>query len=864
MDGIERTGHRQSIDRPRLTERFLAGLSRRLTLLEAPLGYGKTTLIEAWVTHLGRAGHPVASVAFDAPARQSINRMNDALAQLSLHHDEDLGLKRLPGEVGPEARRFLILDDFHEADGADCAFVQNLLRGADQGLHLVIGTREPPGFPLTKLRMADQVTDFTRDDLRFDQTEAEALFQDDLPLSEVNSYLEKAEGWIAALQLLRQFGLKRDGPPPDFDRLTQLGEYLNEQYYEQLSPAQQFTLLSTAHVDRVDGDLANWLTGRSDGWQELSALAAANALIFAETGAETTRYRYHSLLRDYLRRKQQQLGQSRMAELHRGASEWFEANAHLVEAMKHARLAGDGARVKDLLLAAGGVQYGMLQGAARLSACLDTLTPEQVLETPRLLLVRAYILLKTGRIREAMALLEEIRATAPSDNDELEREIVLIEAHGRIYSDANMARRQLEALEHTFRSTPPTDPLTRGMLSNFLCMFFIEFGDFPRAREFGDQAMAIYRDMGAAHLQFFMHLHLSAIDLEIRGLAPARAARQRALDLCSAEFATDPSLRACAEIYHGETEFEAGATTGLAERLRASLLRIDRMEGWNMLYLAGYETCLSLLIEDGSFDAAVELCEHAGNLAARRGMVLFPNQLLSLQLDLAVRAGARREARRLAGALNLLLSDNDRGGLRWRGRVRAELAMARFEAETGAERAALDRITRMVRYCRGEGLIRLEMRALVRKLALEAKLEDVEAGFETLKSYIALARQHGGVGAVLRERTAFKEAVLWLVTTQGVGAFDPSDIRFLALLLWNVTGEGAAGQGDILAELLTEKEVGVLDELAKGAANKVIARALQITEPTVKFHLQNIYRKLGVNSRKLAVEIAREHRPPTG
>lgn len=853
----------QTVDRPRLTARFTAGFSRRLTLVEAPLGYGKTTLISIWLRQLQKDQHVVATVSLEGVARHKFERIAEALSNLGLHYDEALGLSLLPDAQPPPGPRFLVLDDFHDADDASRAFVQDVLRGNAHGLHILIGTREPPGFPLTKLRMADEVNDFNIEDLRFDLAEAQALFQEDLPAKELQSYVDRAEGWVGALQLLRQFGLKQDGPPPNFDQLTQFGDYLNEQYFEQLSEAQQFMLLHSAHVDRIDGDLLNWLTDRKDGWPQLAQLSSANALIFEETQSEKTSYRYHPLIRDYLRRKQQHLGENRLAELHQATSEWFAERDSLFEAMHHARLAGETDRAKTLLLQAGGVQYGMLHGAGRLAACLEVLKPEQIQSSRRLLLVRAYVLLKTGRIREAIDILKDVRTRTRPGEEEIEREVVLMEAHARIYADTPMSPKRLEALEYAIRSAPPNDPLTRGMLSNFLCMFLIEFGEFEKARLFGDQAMALYRDIGATHLQFFMHLHLSAIDLEIDSLAPAKAARRTAVEICQTEFPTDPSLRAIAEIYYGEAEFEAGEIDGLAERLRGSLLRIDRMEGWNMLYLAGYETCLGLLVENEAFDAAVELIEHAGNLVNRRGMALFSNQLLAMQLDLAVRAGARKEARRLAGELNILLSDRSaERGLRWRGRVRAELAMARFEAETGAQKAALDRLFRVIRFCRAEGLIRLEMRALVRRVCLEAKLENASGCYDALLAYLEYARRHGSFGAVLRDGAAFREAALWLVMSQGLGRFEPEDIRMLASSLWKAAGRDVASPSNILEELLTEKEIGVLSQLAKGSANKVIARSLQVTEPTVKFHLQNIYRKLGVNSRKLAAAIALQYGGP--
>ena len=327
-------------------------------------------------------------------------------------------------------------------------------------------------------------------------------------------------------------------------------------------------------------------------------------------------------------------------------------------------------------------------------------------------------------------------------------------------------------------------------------------------------------------------------------------------------FSFDPSLRAIADIYICEIDLERGETDDLTHKLPHALARIDRHEGWNMLYLAGYETCLNLLVADGAFEDAAELLENAETMVARRGLKLFSNQLRVMELDLAIRAGAASEAGRLAGKVrDLLTSRQPDRSLRWRGRIRAELALARHEASTLQQGAALARLERLCIDCQEQGQKRMRLRALARKFILEAEMASADAATTSLKTFLTESCQSGAFGAVLREKAAFAEAARWIVTENGLGRFEPSQIRLLAEILWRVSGR-VAGRANILAELLTAKEFEVLNELARGDANKVIARSLQITESTVKFHLQNVYGKIGVNSRKLAMEIANQNGLP--
>ena len=822
-----------------------------MTLVEAPLGYGKTTLITSWVETLRRKGTPIEYLSLDGTIGDQLQVLRKHLLALGIQVDDrDLSRDRIDTVC-------LVLDDFHEVDQNCRNFVQSLLRIAPIGLHLVVGSREPPGFPLTKLRMAEQVTDFTREDLRFTRDEARALFHEDLPADQLDAYLDHSEGWVAALQLLRQHDTDEE-VPPDFDQVNKFADYLNEQYFERLDPVQQDLLLRTAIVERVDGDLANLLTERTDGWAQLGDLALANALIFEEETGSGTEYRYHQLLRDFLRTRQKLLGKTKLDHLHQQASKWFNDKGALFEAMHHACLAGNEALAEDLLIRSGGVLYGMLQGAGRLAPCLALLPTGRIYTAPRLMITQAYLLFKDGRLGDASDLLAEVRTKLSTGDVSLERELILIEAHARVYADTSLSPRQLDALEHAIAATPASDPLTRGMLCNFMCMFQIEIGNFGEARDFGDRAMSYYTDIDAAHLQFFMHLHLSAIDLETTTLAAARAGRDKALETLHDQFSYDTSLRAIADIYSGEAAFEAGQTHGLAKKLKTALDRVDRAEGWNMLYLAGYETCLSLLLEDGDLDGAVEICEQGGHLVNRRGMRLFSNQLTAFQLELAIRAGASQEAERLAQEVTDLLADADPASrLRWRGQTRSELALARYEMEAGAYDEAAVRIDNVVKNCRAIGAVRMCLRARMLHFLLTARQDHARASEQSLTAYLSEAARHGSFGAVVRDAGEFRKAALWVVTENGLGRFGTHQIQFLADCLWHTSEAKHTMSANIMSELLTDKELGVLTELTKGSANKVIARALEVTEPTVKFHLQNIYRKLGVNSRKLAIEIAK-------
>lgn len=869
----------KTIDRPRLNERFFAGLHRRLTLVEAPLGYGKTTLMRGWCGDLEDRGYQVESLSLEGMEADSAVLVYQAVAKLAdfdatgeaipesgeRHQNEVDDSQNLNAAMSAIRRNsFLVLDDFHEASDACVRLVLSVLRQAPDRLRLMIGSREATGIPLTKLRMAGEVNDFSLSDLKFNVEEAAQLFDGELPAEILRAYVTRSEGWIAALQLLRQAkdpdASEFNGSPDEFNKLDAFAEYLNEQYFTQLEETERNLLLQTAHVSPINGDLADCLTGRADSWAILEKLAQSHALIFEDSKSEGGSFRFHQLLRDFLKRKQLQLGSGRVSELHMTAGNWFLQHGDLPSAIRHVCEAGEAQRAVEMLLSKGCVQYGFLEGAARLAPCLNQIPSSLIYANPRLLVARAYLFLKSGRIPDAAQLLSDIRKDADPGDKVLDRELMLVEAHLRIYEDIPISQRQLDALEHTIASIPSTDPLMRGLLSNFLCMFLIEQGDLTKALQVGESAMAFYQDIGAEHLQFFMHVHLSAIDLEQGRFSQAYGRRRKAIAICQNQFSFDPSLRAIADVYLSEIAYECGETRGLSSRLLQALALIDKNEGWNMLYLAGYETSLMLTLQGAGYPAAIELLDNAWNMIARRGSILFSNQLRSIELDLATRAGQEAQSRKLAEDVARLLSaGGNRRPLRWRGLIRAELALARYEARYQDPITARERLERVKGVCSDKGLVRMQLRVLVRQAILEVQLGNPEEAELALKAFLGLGKDLSAIGAALREGTDFSEAANWVVSERGLSGFEPSEIKHLAECLWCISGHDSTGQANILSELLTPKEFDVLKQLAEGQANKVIARELDISEPTVKFHLQNIYRKIGVNSRKVAMEIARQH-----
>ncbi|MFK7878153.1 LuxR C-terminal-related transcriptional regulator [Roseobacter sp.] len=842
------------LNRQRLTDRFLSRLDRRLTLVEAPAGYGKTTLLRSWYKHLMDGGTAPTWISID-PA---VENFGDALETALAGQARERVRQRQHG--WQQHRAFLFIDDFHEASHFATELIGKILHRNDEGLHIVMGTRLAPTIPLAKLRLGDAVTDFGTEDLKFHRSEAETLFGDGCPQDRIHHYYNHAEGWPAALQLMLLSMAKGNAldlgssSPAALD----LGGYLNEQFLNSLSEAQNRFLLETAHLNPVNGDLADHTRQSNDSWSLLASLHQSHSLVFEQIEGGVRWYRYHQLLQDYLLRKQQSLGETSCNDLRLRAAHWLKDHGRVYAAAKLAMQAGNTGLTESIVLDAGGIEIGIRHGAQRLEPLVELFPLEWVNASPRLGLARAYLLLKAGRTGEARLLIRDARDAANSDDRELEREIVLLEVHLRLYEDRNVSAAQVAALEFTAQNTPLKDQLRRGVLYNFLCLFYIQLGELKKARSAGETAMALYSDLGCNHLIFFMHINLSVVDMDLGDCAMAYRRRKMARQVQADFFGHDTNLNAIATIVYAEAALEANEAVDLEEPLVGALQDADNREGWSEMFLAGYETCLSLKLRTGNFQDAMNLVSQGESMASRRSLPRFSRLLKILELDVAVRAGQEADARRLSGSVKALLGETgDTKGFRWRSRLLARLVLANFECQFGDPETAYDLSVAVGQDCERGGLLRYCLRALVLQVIAAVAKGDTTTAASVLAKALALGRQSGMKDAFLRDADRFAEAVRAVVRERGVAGYDPETLAFMSTLISKV--QDAPDPRIMLAEMLTQKEFAVLRSLSEGHANKVIARALDLSEPTVKFHLQNVYRKLGVNSRKMAAELALQY-----
>ncbi len=358
------------VARPQLTEKLNRGLEGRLTLVVAPAGFGKSTVLAEWVR---RRELPFCWVSLDASDNDPVRFYSYMLAALetvqpgtgkimpALHSSAPSGLDRVMALLIDNLSAFpgnliLVMDDYHLIQ--ESRIHQSLsyfIEYMPANMHLALSSRIEPPFPLTRLRTRGQLTELDARDLRFGPVEVGALYQQQgihLTGEQVKQLEARTEGWAAGLQLA---ALSMQGGT-DISRVIAgisgenryIATYLAEEVFEKWPTAWQEFLMRTSIPDRLCGLLCDAVTGGTGSAGVLYELAATNAFVF-RLDQEGRWYRYHHLFTGFLQDRLREKRPSLLSGLHRKAAEWYENNGFATEAVKHCLKGEDFGRAASLI-----------------------------------------------------------------------------------------------------------------------------------------------------------------------------------------------------------------------------------------------------------------------------------------------------------------------------------------------------------------------------------------------------------------------------------------------------------------------------------------------------------------------------------
>lgn len=861
------------VPRRRLTERIEEGLWRKLTLVSAPAGSGKTTLICEW---LARTTAPVAWLSLDEAdnqplrflsyllgavrgVRPEVGRPPEALLQaMDATELEGLLAALLAIPLGESEEPFaLVLDDYQVIDNPVIhQSLAWLLDNLPEGMHLLITTRQDPPLPLARLRVRDELNEIRAAELRFAEAEARVFFNEimhlDLSDAEVQAIERRTEGWAAAIQL-SALSLRGHADRPAFIQALRgdhplFADYLVEEVLAGLDPALRDFLLDTAVLERLSAPLCATLTGRSDAQAVLEHLESAN-LFLIPLDDRRQWYRYHHLFAELLRQRLERDRAGTGAELRRRASRWFEAKGSICEAFHYALQADD----QDWLLALAerwGESLIKRSEMETLRRCLAALPDELRDQRPWLLVLDGWSEVLTNACRRAEAIAdrgERLLAALPQTAETLCYRGDLLAIRAFAATRAGDPGRGRELSRQALEQLAEQAHLVRGVIALNLGIGSLAVGDLATAetaleesRHACLQAGNYLAAIGAVSGQAWLY--------RLRGrLTEAWRVCQEALALVERERV---AMLPMAGYLRGEqawVHYERGQFDLALEKTTAGIRRVQAIG--DITHLVPAQLLLARVrLALGDCQGALAALEEAGALAERSGWSDSMGELRGCRALAALHRGELADAERLVGGLALADLDPAPPSLALI-EARSRLALARGEAEPLP--AALERLIDWyeARDRLGQAL---ELRAL-RVLALAAADREADAA-AALEQAVGLARPEGYLRIFIRDRQALAPLLRRLS--------DPAARTYLAALDTPPVARAAppAPAGDLAGlplEPLSARELEVLTLVSRGLANRDIAAKLFVSVGTVKTHLHHILGKLDVRNRTEAVHRAR-------
>ena len=881
------------VSRPRLIERLNEGSHHKLTLISAPAGFGKTTLISEWVEGNGL---PTAWLSLDegeSDFNQFLTYLVAALQTIAPNIGEE-ALRALQSSPPPPTEAILtgllneitlhrnnfvlVLDDYHviDAKSVDLALTY-LVEHLPPQMRLVIATREDPHLPMARLRAESQLTELRAADLRFTASEAAAFLNQGMGLTlstqDIAALEGRTEGWIAGLQLAALSVKGRQDVSGFIQAFTGDHRYIMDYLVEEVLQRQPDTvrsfLLQTSILDQMNGSLCDAVTGQEKGAERLEALERGNFFV-APLDDKRHWYRYHHLFAEFLSAHLMAEQPDQVATLHRRASVWYEQNGLASDAIRHALAAKDFERAASLIeLAVPEMRRSRQEGT--LLGWLRALPDELINVRPVLSVGYAWALLAGGELAAAQARLLDAERWLDTtvdaselpqaqsagmvvvDEEEFRRlpgaiaiyRAALAQALGDVSATVKYAQRALDFL-------PEDEHLGRGAAEGLLGLAFWASGDLESARQ--TYADSITRMQRAGHLSDVLGGAIALANIQIAQghLYQAMSTYERTLRMATEH--CEPVLRGTADLYVGISELHR--EHGHLHAAMQSLLSSKELGAGAELPQNQYRwrVAMARIHEaQGDLDEAISLLDEAERVYVGD---FFPNvrPIAALKAHMCVKQGKLGAALGWAREQNLSVEDDVSYLREFEHITLARVLLARYKIDHAGRsiRGVTRLLDRLLHSAEDGGRVGSIIEILVLQALAHDAQGDITAALMALQQALTLAEPEDYVRMFVDEGQPMA-TLLEKAAKHGIAA---NYVRRLLTAFGEAEEQAPAKQA--LIDPLSERELGVLRLLGTDLSGPEIARELIVSLNTLRTHTKSIYNKLGVNSRRAAVRRAEE------
>jgi len=889
------------VSRKRPIDQLIGGLNRKLTLISAPAGFGKTTLISEWISDGEWPSTWLSLDENDAEPARFLTYLVAALQRVAPEIGKTVWpglqspqpppiesvLTNLVNEIAALSKKFLlVLDDYHRVDTKVIdETLTFLLEHLPPSLHIVITTREDPQLPLAGLRARGQLTELRAADLRFTPDEAATFLNQVMGLhlssADVTLLGTRTEGWIAGLQLAA-LALQGQGATHSEENRSQfikafagdnryIVDYLIEEVLHHQPDHVRSFLLQTSILDRLCGPLCDVVTGQANGSMLLDALERAN-LFVVPLDDKRRWYRYHHLFADVLQALLQKQQPDQVSALHLRASQWCERNGLPATAIHHALSSDDLARAAELIELAWPPIYHGFQPTRWLN-WVNTLPNEIIQVRPVLNAGSAWTYLDAGEIEAAEACLRDAEQWLSASADKQstttsikgtqkigvanKKEFQLLPASiasARAYlslisADApaaeKFARRALELF-------PRDEYYQRGIAAQFLGLAYWVSGDLESA----DQSLTDSVENLLLADNIYFQIVSMVFQANIRAAQGHRQEAATIYERCLQHTAEQAELGGVADLYIGVSELHREA--GELETAVKYLLKGKKLSEQAVLpgSASRWRAAMAgVKIAEGDLESAQDLLREVDHLYDP-----FPNlrPIDALQAQVWVAQGRAALALDWAEKRGLSVDDELSYLSEFEHLTLARILIAQYRQNQvdGALDKTIRLLARLLQAAEigDRGQSRIEI-LILQALAYQEQGKMAHA-LAALRQALTLAEPEGYL-RVFADQGAPMRQLLAASLAQGA---DPVYISRLMQAIEPQPDEEShpLDPNQLLINPLSGRELEVLGLMANGFSNQAIANELVIAISTVKKHVNNIFGKLNVTSRTQAVNRVRD------
>lgn len=865
------------VHRQRLLQLLDANAQKRLLLITAPAGFGKTTLLAQWLKE--GASQEIKTVWLsidedDSELKQFFSYLLFALTEADIDLG-DLGITASQGAIDVPAKRVIgtiaealdiagptciVLDDYYRAESESLNHaVDSLLSALPPHCQLVINTRYKPGIRLSNLRLQGQLFELGEAELRFTAPEVESLFSDRLPPDQCADLLARTEGWVAALQLARIWGesLNRLDALSRFSgRSRDLGDYLAEQVVSELSGEEKAFLIETAFLEEVRTDLADHVRGRNDSRYLLGSLSRLNPLIAPVDDLHSS-YHYHQLFRDFLCQLMMEQGEEVLRKLRLRAATWYEQHGTILNAVRYACQAEDYECAAGYIYQAGGWKLCMLYGEALMKNLLKLFPDEVIQSQPELQVYTVYSLIKEGRLREARGVFDRLAANLEGREAPVNRQgLEIMEMILSLYEDRSINQGAPKKLQTAINALPEEAHDIRAIMYTCLFVQLLSLGRITEARDVAVPAIQYLRSTQTLYALDYFYYHLGVANLLMGEVKEAQANYQEGVRFAQENFGGLSGLVAVGQLLLTETHYLFNELEESQTLLVASLETVSSQDGWFEVFAPGYITSVRVTYILQGLDAAQDLIGKGRATATERHVHRLAVLMEVLMAEMLARQGNYGGARThlVENVFTQLPNQWETNPFYWQ--IRHLIASVRLRCAIAQKKyAEAETVLTAARQTCPAALYSCELELW--QALLNYQRNDTQKAVDQVNAVVSDIMQQGSVRLFLdlgESIAPLARVALQRAQERMLGSRHAS---FLSQVIAGLSHASDVREEASANALLSHREYEVLVALEQGGSNKVIARQLDMTENTVKFHLKKIYKKLGVEKRMAAVKAAK-------